>query len=394
MSVFPSSLALQVINSDLNLDLYSLNKLVKSIPMHPITKAALERISVKTKTYVDCGSGSISVTPMRLVDGLVYPTAKKIEIKRVAKDKEGNETRIPAADIAKELRKAFATDLHKNNDKEITGSEWLRSLEAGSKQDHELKDEIETIEKEEIEKGNKVTVKVLSQNDETANSHRSFLHLLRFMDKTNKYLKNVTPENSGTGEVGNSSGQGSIMPTQKVATAGKNVSQLLAKKMDSNEIVKQISETFFGDMIDVKIENLFVQGLLAVTLEKTEVMTGLGIAADADAWKTCQISRPVVDIIKVLKEQKPHETFTTTLAFLEAVLKKHGKIEIFCAKEPMPLYDENGKQMTFVDEKGKVQPLTAKINSAHGDAVGDYTELYKTIYKANETYKRCAICGQ
>lgn len=363
-------------------DFHELYTAIKQKPMSAATKSALKALEEFVFASIDVGSGSISATPFTMMGGLVFPTAEKEEVKRAKKD---------AQEIGTELRKAFGTENLKNCYKFFTGSEWLRSLEKGSEQDSKLKLELDQIAKEENEKGNLVSMEVLSQLDETQNSSSYFQHVLPYLNKQNPYLANVNKSNSAQCEVGNGSGQGMIMPIQKNAVAGKAVEGMIAAGQSVEEIVKNVSASFLGDMIETPgLEHLFLQGLLAVTLSKDEVVKGLGIK-DKNAWKTCQISFPVSEIIDILKQQKADGTFTTTLAFLTAVQQKYGNIQIFNMKEPMPLFDAQGKALTFVTADGEEKLLLAKINSAGGQALKVITFLFNHIYNATEAREELGL---
>ena len=359
------------------LDFHDLYATTKQKPMSAAAESALKALENLVICSVDVGSGSISATPFKMIGGLVFPTAEKEEVKRAKKE---------AQEIGKELRTAFTTKKLKDCPKYFTGSAWLRDLEKGSEQDSKLKLELDQIAKEENEKGNSVSIEVLSQLDETQNSSSYFQHVLPYLNKQNPYLANVNKSNSAQCEVGNGSGQGMIMPIQKNAAGGRAVEEMIAgaKSCSIKKIVNKFSNSFYNDMIEAPgLENLFLQGLLAVTLSKEEVVKGLKIK-DKKAWQTCQISFSVSKIIKVLKEQKADGTFTTTLAFLNAVERRYGNIRIFNMKEPMSLFDAQGKALTFVNADGEEKPLLAKINSAGGQALKVFTSLFKPICETTE----------
>jgi hypothetical protein len=318
--------------------------------------------SKKNQTVFDVGTGSVSGVPFgKHSSSAVYMLLPKDEYKRTE------------AGLSGKMLETVSKAEHQGCAITVTGSEWLRSLEASNKEDVATKAELESFAKES---GAKITV--LTQNDEAANSLRALKHNIKFKNPNNALLANLTEENAGQHEIGKGSGQGSDSKETGEAPRGANwIDARLKDNIPTDVIVKELIEFELRNMEpDPKLEFQFLQGMLAVACEKPAVMDALGITKEQqEDWKTGQLPMNISKVIDVfgelLKADPKNTPFIATFAYLTALKEKAGDIQVLSMKEAQYLYDKEGNKL--VDPvTGK--PCKAKISNALGQAIKEFED--------------------
>lgn len=318
----------------------------------------------------DMGTGETWLYEWKLdrKEELVSLVGNKVEVKRDSK--LGPEFFVNAL---KEMLSRF-----KESNIFMFATSWARTP---SEVDQKLIGLMEKLTQE----NSKMFFKVLSQLEEADGSDVSLKHSLDFKDPDILSLKNVTSKNTIQVEGGKGSCQSrAILPTQKVERAAAWVNEQLSAKQTPTQIIQDLKEQFQADFKGPEamngIENIVIQGSLAVALENEETIKLLNIDKNmVDDWNRGHIPLPLMDVIKALRanvqicekagapeKNRSVAPLVVCLAMLEAISESYGiEYRILNMRKEMRL-----KTKDF-----------ARVSGSHGNAV-KYFKTILNIYNA------------